>query len=180
MLDAEQVAMIYEYVTIKADVQNIFAQIRFCQEFSTKFIRNMKQGFCLVTLEMALNQLVGYPELIGAGAEDEENDERWQERTRSIGSSMRQQSSNFAQLSNNRQVGNQFALAVPENILAPLVQLEPSRATLEAQNKRGVSQEIKFKEKNQLHSGTLQNRSSLSIFQSKKEDVTTRRSVLNQ
>ena len=25
MLDAEQVAMIYEYVTIKADVQNIFA-----------------------------------------------------------------------------------------------------------------------------------------------------------
>ena len=25
MLDAEQVAMIYEFVTIKADVQNIFA-----------------------------------------------------------------------------------------------------------------------------------------------------------
>ena len=54
-LDAEQIAMIYEYVTIKADVKNIFAQIRFCQEFSTKHIRNMKQGFCLVTLEMALN-----------------------------------------------------------------------------------------------------------------------------
>ena len=82
--------MIYEYVTIKADVQNIFAQIRFCREFSTKFIRNMKQGFCLVTLEMALNQLIEFPELINCGVkEEEENDQRWQERTRSIGSSMR-------------------------------------------------------------------------------------------
>ena len=85
----------------------------------------MKQGFCLVTLEMALNQLVGYPELIGAGTDEEENDERWQERTRSVGSSLRQQSSNFAQMSNNRQLPNQFGLAMPENILAPLVQLEP-------------------------------------------------------
>ena len=41
-LDAEQIAMIYEFVAIKAEVTNIFAQIRFCQEFSTKFIRNMK------------------------------------------------------------------------------------------------------------------------------------------
>ena len=64
-LDAEQVALIYEFVTIKADVQNIFAQIRFCQEFSTPHIRNMKQGFCLVTLEMALHQLIEFPELIG-------------------------------------------------------------------------------------------------------------------
>jgi len=37
----------------------------------------MKQGFCLVTLEMALGQLVEYPELIGANNEEEENDERW-------------------------------------------------------------------------------------------------------
>ena len=88
-LDAEQITMIYEYVTIKANVRNIFAQIRFCREFSTKFIRNMKQGFCLVTLEMALNQLVEFPELIGATNEEEENDERWRERTSSIGASMR-------------------------------------------------------------------------------------------
>ena len=88
-LDAEQIAMIYEYVTIKANVRNIFAQIRFCREFSTKFIRNMKQGFCLVTLEMALNQLVEFPELIGASNEEEENDERWRERTSSISASMR-------------------------------------------------------------------------------------------
>ena len=40
-----------------------------------------------MTLEMALNQLVEFPELIG-GAEDEDNDDRWQERTRSIGASM--------------------------------------------------------------------------------------------
>ena len=63
-LDAEQIALIYEFVAIKANVKNIFGQIRFCREFSTKFIRNMKQGFCLVTLEMALNQLVEYPDLI--------------------------------------------------------------------------------------------------------------------
>lgn len=93
-LDAEQIAMIYEYVTIKADVKNIFAQIRFCREFSTKFIRNMKQGFCLVTLEMALGQLIEFPELIGVGNEEDETDARWSERTRSIGSSMR--NSNFA------------------------------------------------------------------------------------
>ena len=64
-LDAEQIAMIYEYIAIKANVPNIFAQIRFCREFSTKFIRSMKQGYCLVTLEMALNQLVEFPEMIG-------------------------------------------------------------------------------------------------------------------
>lgn len=35
----------------------------------------MKQGFCLVTLEMALNQLIEFPELINCGAkEEEEND----------------------------------------------------------------------------------------------------------
>jgi len=49
----------------------------------------MKQGFCLVTLEMALNQLVEFPELIGDGNKEEESDQLWQERTRSIGSSMR-------------------------------------------------------------------------------------------
>ena len=50
----------------------------------------MKQGFCLVTLEMALNQLIEFPELIGGAQEvEEENDQRWQERTSSIGASMR-------------------------------------------------------------------------------------------
>mmetsp|Transcript_35296 Transcript_35296/g.43161 ORF Transcript_35296/g.43161 Transcript_35296/m.43161 type:complete len:99 (+) Transcript_35296:1429-1725(+) len=54
-LDAEQITMIYQFIAIKAEANsNIFAQIKFCNEFSTPFIRNMKQGFCLVTLEMAL------------------------------------------------------------------------------------------------------------------------------
>ena len=34
----------------------------------------MKQGFCLVTLEMALNQLIEFPELIGAEEKQEEDD----------------------------------------------------------------------------------------------------------
>ena len=120
-LDAEQIALIYEYITIKADVKNIFAQIRFCREFSTKFIRNMKQGFCLVTLEMALNQLVEFPELIGANDEEEEKKEIWQERTNSLSSSIRQ--SMFAQMSDKKRLAH-FSLAVPENILAPLVKQE--------------------------------------------------------
>ncbi len=61
----------------------------------------MKQGFCLVTLEMALGQLIEFPELIGAADEEEESDARWSERTRSIGSSMR--NSNFAQISSRKQ-----------------------------------------------------------------------------
>ena len=60
----------------------------------------MKQGFCLVTLEMALNQLIEFPELIGVRDEKEENDDRWLERTRSIGSSMRQ--ANFNHRSNQK------------------------------------------------------------------------------
>ena len=99
-LDAEQITMIYQFVTIKAEATNIFAQIRFCNQFSTPFIRNMKQGFCLVTLEMALKQLIEFPELIGKAEEEEFDDVRWQERTRSIGSSFRQ--SVHAQKSNNR------------------------------------------------------------------------------
>ena len=35
-----------------------------------------------------------------------------------------------------------FALAVPENILAPIVKLEPSKAMMDAQAKRGVSMEL--------------------------------------
>lgn len=63
----------------------------------------MKQGFCLVTLEMALNQLVEFPELIGAASEDESKDnDLWQERTRSIGSTLRQ--SNFAQMSDKKRI----------------------------------------------------------------------------
>ena len=50
----------------------------------------MKQGFCLVTLEMALNQLVEFPELIGANDEEEEKKEVRQERTHSLSSSIRQ------------------------------------------------------------------------------------------
>ena len=81
---------------------------------------------------MALNQLVEFPELIG-GQDEEENDDRWQERTRSIGASMHRQSVQLINTSkNNRKTVDQFNLAVPENILAPIVKLEPSKATIDA------------------------------------------------
>lgn len=41
-LDAEQITLIYQFIAIKSDTTNIFAQLKFCNEFSTPFIRNMK------------------------------------------------------------------------------------------------------------------------------------------
>ena len=80
--------MIYQYVCIKANVPNLFAALKLCSEFSTTFIRNTKLGYCLVALEMGLNQLVDYPELIGVSDENEE-EPAWEQRTRTISQSMR-------------------------------------------------------------------------------------------
>lgn len=98
----------------------------------------MKQGFCLVTLEMALGQLVEYPELIGQNNAEEEKEDTWQERTRSIGSSMRR--SLVAQRSATKTGAKQFSLAVPENILAPIVKMEPRKMDQDSvQAKRATS-----------------------------------------
>ena len=51
---------------------------------------------------------------------------------------------NFNHISNKRKT-EQFALAVPENILAPLVNLEPSKAVMDAQSKRGASMDLKMR-----------------------------------
>ena len=93
MLDGEQIAMIYEYIAIKSHVNNPFAQIRLCREFSTKQIRNMREGYCLVTLELALNQLIMAPELICQDKEAEgmfeESEQNWKQRSKSITNSFR-------------------------------------------------------------------------------------------
>ena len=67
--------MIYQYVCIKANISGLFAAIKFCREFSTTFIRNTRLGYCLVTLEMGLNQMIEFPEQIGVGTEDEEDEQ---------------------------------------------------------------------------------------------------------
>ena len=54
--------MIYQYVCIKANIGGLFAAIKLCREFSTTFIRNTRLGYCLVTLEMGLNQMIEFPE----------------------------------------------------------------------------------------------------------------------
>lgn len=127
MLDGEQIAMIYEYIAIKSHVNNPFAQIRLCREFSTKQIRNMREGYCLVTLELALNQLIMAPELIcmDEHAEKgmfEESEQNWRQRSQSITNSFRQ--SLHAQNSNHDDQSKAFNLQVPQNILAPKLQKE--------------------------------------------------------
>ena len=87
-LDGEQIAMIYQYVCIKADISGLFAAIKLCREFSTTFIRNTKLGYCLVTLEMGLTQMIEYPEEIGVDTEDKEDEFQWEQRTRRISMSM--------------------------------------------------------------------------------------------
>mmetsp|Transcript_8012 Transcript_8012/g.11186 ORF Transcript_8012/g.11186 Transcript_8012/m.11186 type:complete len:90 (+) Transcript_8012:360-629(+) len=59
VINAEQILSIYGYVAQKAhSAANLKAQIMFCKQFSTRALRNKKQGFCLITLEMALDNLI--------------------------------------------------------------------------------------------------------------------------
>ena len=50
--------MIYQYLVVKSSAVDIFAHIKFCRDFSPEFVRVMKQGFCLATLECAVEQLI--------------------------------------------------------------------------------------------------------------------------
>ena len=53
----------------------------------------MREGYCLVTLELALNQLIMAPELICQDKEAEgvfeESEQNWKQRSRSITNSFR-------------------------------------------------------------------------------------------
>ena len=77
----------------------------------------MKQGYCLVSLEMALGQLLEAPEMI---CMDDDNTfdatQSWYDRSRSISNSLVARGSKMASKTKNR-----FSLAVPDNILAPSI-----------------------------------------------------------
>jgi hypothetical protein len=57
-IDGDSLLMIYIYVTVKSKFQDIFAQIKFINEFSTPFVRTTKLGYCATTLEIAINHIL--------------------------------------------------------------------------------------------------------------------------
>jgi len=63
-LDGDQILMLHVYIAARSGLQNMFAHLQFCQEFSTPYIKTTRVGYCLTTLEVALKLLVGQRELI--------------------------------------------------------------------------------------------------------------------
>ena len=57
-IDGDSLLMIYIYVTVRSKFQDIFAQIKFINEFSTPFVRTTKLGYCSTTLEIAINHIL--------------------------------------------------------------------------------------------------------------------------
>lgn len=64
VLDGDQVMMLFVFIAAKANINNIFAQLAFCKEFSTNFIKDTRMGYCLTTMEIALKLLIDEPDLI--------------------------------------------------------------------------------------------------------------------
>jgi Vacuolar sorting protein 9 (VPS9) domain len=50
--------MIYIFITINAQVPDLFAQIKFMNSFATPFVRTTKLGYCLTTLEIAVTHIL--------------------------------------------------------------------------------------------------------------------------
>jgi hypothetical protein len=58
IIDGDSLLMIYIYIAIKARIPDLFAQIKLMNEFSTPFVRTTKLGYCISTLEVALNHIL--------------------------------------------------------------------------------------------------------------------------
>lgn len=70
-LDGDQIIMLYVYIAAKSQIKNLFAQVQFCKEFSTPYIKTTRMGYCLTTMEVALTLLTEEAELINMEAGDE-------------------------------------------------------------------------------------------------------------
>ena len=65
---ADSLILVYIYIIIQAHILDIFAQIRFINEFLTPPIKSSKLGYCITTLEIAaahINSLSKEELLIG-------------------------------------------------------------------------------------------------------------------
>ena len=57
-LDADELLMIFIYVALRSKVYELLAQLKFINEFSTNTLRLSKLGYCILTLEVALQQIL--------------------------------------------------------------------------------------------------------------------------
>jgi hypothetical protein len=53
-LDADQLLMIFIFVTLRSKLYELLAQLKFINEFSTNTLRLSKLGYCILTLEVAV------------------------------------------------------------------------------------------------------------------------------
>ena len=56
--------MLFVYIVAKANINSVHAQLAFCKEFSTPYIKDTRMGYCLTTMEIALKLLTDEPDLI--------------------------------------------------------------------------------------------------------------------
>ena len=66
---ADSLIMVYIYIILKASISDIFAQIRFINEYLTPQIKATKLGYCITTLEIAVSHInsLSKEELLMAG-----------------------------------------------------------------------------------------------------------------
>ena len=57
-IDGDSLLMIYIYSTIKSNFKELFAQIKFINDFSTPYVKSTKLGYCTTTLEVAINHIL--------------------------------------------------------------------------------------------------------------------------
>jgi len=57
-IDGDSLLMIYIFITINAQVPDLFAQIKFMNSFATPFVRTTKLGYCLTTLEISITHIL--------------------------------------------------------------------------------------------------------------------------
>ena len=59
-IDGDSLLMIYIYICIKSRLYDVFAQVKYMNEFLTPFVKSSKIGYCITTLEIALNHILTF------------------------------------------------------------------------------------------------------------------------
>ncbi|CDW86425.1 UNKNOWN [Stylonychia lemnae] len=95
-VNGDSILMIYIFITVKArtNVQDLFAHVKYMGEFSTPFVRNTKLGYCLTTLEIALNHILNLTKDDFETKDDcdmfSESSSIWSEKRRTLTRSLRE------------------------------------------------------------------------------------------
>ena len=94
-IDGDSMLMIYIYMTVKAGfaVQDLLAQIKFMSEFTTPYVRNTRMGYCVTTLEIAINHILGLSKDEIFWEKEQSFENVWNEERRTLTQSFRDSSS---------------------------------------------------------------------------------------